>query len=100
MKLVDFANANGIIGITRARDADFDLCQFNLHKTFSSPHGCGGPGGGPIGVTEELAEYLPVPVVAFNGIRYYLDYDRPKSIGTEILRMGDEPWREGFEGGC
>ena len=48
----DQANANGVIGITRARDAGFDLCQFNLHKTFSTPHGCGGPGGGPIGVTK------------------------------------------------
>lgn len=87
----DQANANGIIGITRARDAGFDLCQFNLHKTFSTPHGCGGPGGGPIGVTEELAEYLPVPVVAFDGIRYYLDYDRPKSIGKVRAFYGVAP---------
>lgn len=87
----DQANANGIIGITRARDADFDLCQFNLHKTFSSPHGCGGPAAGPIGVTEELAEYLPVPVVAFDGIRYYLDYDRPKSIGKVRAFYGVAP---------
>jgi glycine dehydrogenase subunit 2 len=87
----DQANANGIIGITRARDAGFDLCQFNLHKTFSTPHGCGGPGGGPIGVTEELAEYLPVPVVAFDGINYYLDYDRPKSIGKVRAFYGVAP---------
>jgi len=87
----DQANANGIIGITRAGDVDFDLCQFNLHKTFSSPHGCGGPGGGPIGVTEELAEYLPVPVVAFDGVRYYLDYDRPKSIGKVRAFCGVAP---------
>jgi glycine dehydrogenase subunit 2 len=87
----DQANANGIIGITRARDADFDLCQFNLHKTFSSPHGCGGPGGGPIGVTEELAEYLPVPIVAFDGINYYLDYDRPKSVGKIRAFYGVAP---------
>ena len=87
----DQANANGIIGITRARDTGFDLCQFNLHKTFSTPHGCGGPGGGPIGVTEELAEYLPVPVVAFDGIKYYLDYDKPKSIGKVRAFYGVAP---------
>jgi len=87
----DQANANGLIGITRARDAGFDLCQFNLHKTFSTPHGCGGPGGGPIGVTKELAEYLPFPVVAFDGIRYYLDYNRPKSIGKVRAFYGVAP---------
>ena len=87
----DQANANGIIGITRARDTGFDLCQFNLHKTFSTPHGCGGPGGGPIGVTEELAEYLPVPVVAFDGVKYYLDYDKPKSIGKVRAFYGVAP---------
>lgn len=77
----DQANANGILGITRAREAGFDLCHFNLHKTFSTPHGCGGPGGGASGVTSELAKYLPAPTVEFNGDAYYLDYDRPHSIG-------------------
>jgi glycine dehydrogenase subunit 2 len=77
----DQANANGILGITRAREAGFDLCHFNLHKTFSSPHGCGGPAVGAVGVTEELARFLPVPVVGFDGSRYYLDYDRPDSVG-------------------
>ena len=77
----DQANANGILGITRAREAGFDLCHFNLHKTFSSPHGCGGPGGGASGVTEELARFLPVPTVEFDGAKYYLDYDRPASVG-------------------
>jgi glycine dehydrogenase subunit 2 len=77
----DQANANGILGITRARDAGFDLCHFNLHKTFSSPHGCGGPGAGASGVTQELARFLPVPVVAFDGEKYSLDYDRPDSVG-------------------
>ena len=77
----DQANANGVLGITRARDAGFDLCHFNLHKTFSSPHGCGGPGGGASGVTEELARFLPVPLVEYDGERYYLDYDRPDSVG-------------------
>ena len=77
----DQANANGILGITRAREAGFDLCHFNLHKTFSSPHGCGGPGAGASGVTEELARFLPVPVIEFDGEKYYLDYDRPDSVG-------------------
>jgi len=77
----DQANANGILGITRAREAGFDLCHFNLHKTFSTPHGCGGPGAGMVGATEALARFLPVPVVAFNGQQYCLDFDRPDSIG-------------------
>ena len=77
----DQANANGILGITRAREAGFDACHFNLHKTFSSPHGSSGPGGGAFGVREELARFLPVPVVTFDGKKYHLDYDRPHSIG-------------------
>ena len=77
----DQANANGLLGITRAREAGFDLCHFNLHKTFSTPHGCGGPGGGACGVREELARFLPLPTVEYDGQRYYLDYDRPDSIG-------------------
>jgi len=77
----DQANANGILGITRARDSGFDLCHFNLHKTFSSPHGCGGPAVGAIGVTQELAKFLPVPVVEFDGNKYHLNYDRSESIG-------------------
>jgi glycine dehydrogenase subunit 2 len=77
----DQANANGILCITRARDAGFDLCHFNLHKTFSAPHGCGGPAVGAIGVTKELAKFLPVPVVEFDGGKYHLNYDRPQSIG-------------------
>lgn len=77
----DQANANGLLGITRAKEAGFDMCQFNLHKTFSSPHGCMGPACGALGVTEKLAKFLPVPVVEFDGNRYYLDYNRPHSIG-------------------
>jgi glycine dehydrogenase subunit 2 len=77
----DQANANGILGITRAREAGFDLCHFNLHKTFSTPHGCGGPGSGVVGASERLARFLPVPLVGFDGERYSLDYDRPDSIG-------------------
>jgi len=77
----DQANANGILGITRAREAGFDLCHFNLHKTFSTPHGCGGPGAGAVGATAGMARFLPVPVVAYDGDRYRLDYDLPDSIG-------------------
>lgn len=77
----DQANANGILGITRARDAGFDLCHFNLHKTFSTPHGCGGPGAGALGAAEHLEAYLPTPLVTFDGERYGLDHDRPQSIG-------------------
>lgn len=77
----DQANLNGLMGITRARDAGFDLCQFNLHKTFASPHGSQGPGSGAQGCTQELAKYLPLPTVEFDGARYYLSYDRPHSIG-------------------
>jgi glycine dehydrogenase subunit 2 len=77
----DQANANGILGITRARDAGFDLCQFNLHKTFSSPHCSMGMPCGASGVTDELAQFLPSPTVEFDGSRYFLDYDRPESVG-------------------
>lgn len=77
----DQANANGILGVTRARENGFDLCQFNLHKTFSVPHGSTGGSCGAGGCTEELAKYLPAPMVAFDGERYYWDYDRPHSIG-------------------
>ncbi len=87
----DQANANGTLGVTRAREAGFDMCHFNLHKTFSSPHGCGGPGGGATGVTKELERFLPVPLVSFDGQRYYLDYDRPDSIGKVAPWYGVVP---------
>jgi glycine dehydrogenase subunit 2 len=77
----DQANANGILGITRARDAGFDLCHFNLHKTFSTPHGCGGPAAGASGVSPALVPFLPKPTIEFDGTRYYLDGDRPQSVG-------------------
>jgi len=77
----DQANANGILGITRARESGFDMCFFNLHKTFSTPHGCGGPATGAIGVTKELRDYLPVPIVTKGDEGYKLEFDLPKSIG-------------------
>ncbi len=78
----DQANANGILGVTRAREAGFDMCFFNLHKTFGTPHGCGGPACGALGVTARLADFLPVPVVdrAADG-RYVLRYDLACTIG-------------------
>jgi glycine dehydrogenase subunit 2 len=77
----DQANANGILGITRARDVGFDVCQFNLHKTFGAPHGCGGPGAGANGVAAHMGPYLPYPVLTRgdDGLRF--DWDRPLSIG-------------------
>jgi glycine dehydrogenase subunit 2 len=77
----DQANANGVLGIARAREAGFDLCHFNVHKTFSSPHGSNGPGCGAVGVRKGLEQFLPVPVVTFDGNKYHLDYSRPESIG-------------------
>ncbi len=77
----DGANLNAICGISRPGDMGFDVVHINLHKTFSQPHGGGGPGGGPVTVREELAPYLPVPVVARSGDRFRFDSDRPASIG-------------------
>jgi glycine dehydrogenase subunit 2 len=78
---LDGANMNAILGIARPGDFGADLMHFNPHKTFSGPHGGGGPGAGPIAVTEQLAPYLPVPIVAHDQRGYWLDYGRPKSIG-------------------
>ncbi|MEV4364083.1 aminomethyl-transferring glycine dehydrogenase subunit GcvPB [Nonomuraea sp. NPDC049625] len=86
----DQANANGILGITRARDAGFDLCHFNLHKTFSTPHACGGPAAGACGVSEDLAPFLPGPVVAFDGESYRLETP-PASIGKVRPFLGVTP---------
>jgi glycine dehydrogenase subunit 2 len=87
----DQANANGIMGITRAREAGFDLCFFNLHKTFGAPHGCGGPAAGALGATKELADYLPVPLVGLDSGRYSLDYDVPHTIGKARTFYGAFP---------
>jgi glycine dehydrogenase subunit 2 len=78
---LDGANLNAILGITRPGDLGFDVCHFNLHKTFTTPHGGGGPGAGPVGVKAHLEPFLPVPVVVRRGERYALDWKRPKSIG-------------------
>lgn len=77
----DGANANAIMGITRPGDMGFDVVHLNLHKSFSTPHGGGGPGAGPIGVKERLVPFLPCPTVEFDGTKYYFDFNRPLSVG-------------------
>jgi len=104
---MDGANMNAILGHARPGDMGFDLMHYNLHKTFSTPHGGGGPGSGPVAVKKELQEYLPVPVaIRQQDGRYILDFDRPHSVGklqtfhgsfgmlvrayTYIAMLGDE----------
>ena len=77
----DGANLNAICGKVRPGDMGFDIMHYNLHKTFSTPHGGGGPGSGPVAVCRNLAQFLPVPVVVKDGDNYKLDYDRENSIG-------------------
>lgn len=106
----DGANMNAIMGITRPGDMGFDVVHLNLHKTFSTPHGGGGPGSGPVGVKKELIPFLPVPIVERNEDEYVLNYNKPKSIGkvknfygnfgvlvkaySYILTMGKEGLKE------
>jgi glycine dehydrogenase subunit 2 len=78
---LDGANLNALMGITRPGDFGVDIMHFNLHKTFSTPHGGGGPGSGPVGATNKLAPYLPVPTIEKKENDYWLNYQRPKSIG-------------------
>jgi glycine dehydrogenase subunit 2 len=78
---LDGANMNAILGIARPGDFGADMMHYNPHKTFSGPHGGGGPGAGPIAVRANLAPFLPSPIVVKEGSRYRLDYDRPQSIG-------------------
>jgi glycine dehydrogenase subunit 2 len=77
----DGANLNAVCGISRPGDMGFDIVHINLHKTFSQPHGGGGPGGGPIAVANHLEPFLPVPALVRDGERYSFDYDRPSTIG-------------------
>jgi glycine dehydrogenase subunit 2 len=77
----DGANLNAIVGRCRPGDMGFDIVHLNLHKTFSTPHGGGGPGAGPVGVTEELVPFLPIPVIEKTGDSYQMVEDRPLSIG-------------------
>ncbi len=77
----DGANLNAVCGISRPGDMGFDIVHINLHKTFSQPHGGGGPGGGPVAVRDVLEPFLPVPQPVRDGDRFRLDFDRPRSIG-------------------
>ena len=81
---------NAILGIARPGDFGADMMHYNPHKTFSGPHGGGGPGAGPICVTDTLGPYLPAPVVGAKTMtRYFLDYDRPQSIGRVRAFFGN-----------
>ncbi len=77
----DQANANGLLGITRAKEAGFDMCFFNLHKTFAAPHMCGGPATGALGVAEPFAQFLPGPLVVHEDGKYALKDQPDASIG-------------------
>lgn len=78
----DGANMNAVLGRVRPGDMGFDVVHINVHKTFATPHGGGGPGAGPVGVTSSLGDYLPIPRVVKQGEKFKLDYNRPKSIGA------------------
>lgn len=84
----DGANANAILGIARPGDMGFDVVHLNLHKTFSTPHGGGGPGAGPVCVSKNLLPYLPTPVLIADGENFKFDYDRPLSIGRVKSNYG------------
>lgn len=104
----DGANFNAIMGKARPGDMGFDVVHYNLHKTFATPHGGGGPGSGPVGVVKKLEPYLPIPTIDFNVEKdeYFFQYNHPKTIGkvrsyfgnfsivlrayTYILRLGRE----------
>ena len=88
---IDQANLNSVLGRLRIGDFGIDMCQFNLHKSFSTPHASGGPGCSPIGVKKALADYLPSPTIERDGERYRLEYDRPKSIGKVAEFYGVVP---------
>ena len=77
----DGANLNALMGIVKLGELGVDVIHINLHKTFSTPHGGGGPGSGPVAIKKELAPYLPVPVIEKEGENYRLNHDRPHSIG-------------------
>lgn len=85
---MDGANMNALVGVARPGDWGVDVMHFNLHKTFSTPHGGGGPGSGAVGVSERLEPYLPVPLVVFEDGMYRLDWNRPKSVGKLLAFYG------------
>ena len=77
----DGANFNPLLGKVRPGDMGFDIVHLNLHKTFATPHGGGGPGAGPVGVTKKLERYLPVPLIGFDGKKYFYDFNVPDTVG-------------------
>ncbi|TMD98586.1 MAG: glycine dehydrogenase subunit 2 [Chloroflexi bacterium] len=85
----DGANLNALVGIARPGDMGFDVVHLNLHKTFSTPHGGGGPGAGPVGVQPALVDLLPHPTVERDGNRFFLDDNRPRSIGKVRAYYGN-----------
>jgi len=86
---MDGANLNALLGIVRPGDFGVDVLHFNLHKTFSTPHGGGGPGSGPVGVSAKLVPFLPAPVIRKNGERYELDFACPQSVGKVSTFFGN-----------
>ncbi|MDR2192472.1 MAG: aminomethyl-transferring glycine dehydrogenase subunit GcvPB, partial [Endomicrobium sp.] len=87
----DGANLNAVMGIVRPGDMGFDVMHINLHKTFSTPHGGGGPGAGPVGVKAFLEPFLPAPRVEIKNSKYVLNYNKPKSIGKMKAFFGNFP---------
>ncbi len=85
----DGANLNALMGVVKLGDTGVDVMHINLHKTFSTPHGGGGPGSGPIGVTKELEPFLPVPRIIKTQGGFRFDYDRPESIGRVMAFNGN-----------
>jgi glycine dehydrogenase subunit 2 len=85
----DGANFNPLLGKVRPGDMGFDILHLNLHKTFATPHGGGGPGAGPVGVTKSLERFLPVPLIEFNGRTYSYNYDVPESVGKIRAFLGN-----------
>ena len=86
---MDGANLNALLGRARPGELGVDVLHFNLHKTFSTPHGGGGPGAGPVGVKKQLEPFLPVPVLEKNTDGFFRSYDRPQSIGRLHGHMGN-----------
>ncbi len=81
---MDGANFNAIMGLVKPGENGFDIMHFNLHKTFATPHGGGGPGAGPIGVREDLIKYLPAPLIAKKDDKYFLDYTHEKTSSGKV----------------
>jgi glycine dehydrogenase subunit 2 len=84
----DQANANAFLGVARAREAGFDMCHFNVHKTFGTPHGCSGPATGALCCRDFLAKFMPVPSIEYDGKKYFLNDNKPDSIGKVRDYMG------------